>query len=107
MNRNHAWDSAIWRNTIPTQPGLLEQQLDTRIRERSAVMEIADHLEREARAQWPARRATLHHAEQAGHASRVPPHSRRYAAGWRRGYLWGYCCGVVTAAGVAVWLLAL
>jgi hypothetical protein len=58
MNRTHAWDSAIWRDTIPTQPGLLtEQHLDTRIRERAAAMEIADQLEREARREWPARRA--------------------------------------------------
>lgn len=60
MNRTHAWDSAIWRDTIPTQPGLLpEQHLDTRIRERAAVMDLAEQIDRERRqGAWPARRAS-------------------------------------------------
>jgi hypothetical protein len=58
MNRLHAWDSAVWRDTIPTQPGLLtEQHLDDRLRERAAIFELADQLEREARHTWPPRRA--------------------------------------------------
>lgn len=97
--------NAHYPNTTPPRP-VTERDLDDRLRERAAVMEIADQLEREARAQWPARRASLQQAQQAAHGSGAPPHGRPYAAGWRRGYLWGYCCGVVTAAAVAAWLLA-
>jgi hypothetical protein len=57
-NRTHAWDSAVWRDTIPTQPGLLEKHLDTRIRERAAVLDLAEQIDRERRfGAWPTRRA--------------------------------------------------
>jgi hypothetical protein len=45
-------------NTPTRHPGAVtEHDLDTRMRERAAVLEIADQLEREARRDWPARRA--------------------------------------------------
>jgi hypothetical protein len=43
-------------NDTPARP-VTERDIDDRLRERAAVMEIADQLEREARANWPARRA--------------------------------------------------
>jgi len=44
-------------NSTTTPRQVTERDLDTRMRERAAVLEIADQLEREARRDWPARRA--------------------------------------------------
>jgi hypothetical protein len=43
-------------NNTPSRP-VTESDIEARLRERAAVMELADQLEREARAEWPARRA--------------------------------------------------